>query len=175
MLYERLQELCLSEGRSCPRLQTGLYSKEGTKVHPTSRLCLDYLTRRAGVCLDNLPSTWVSGWQLLWVVNMCGYCWTAASPNCSSYSLHLPVAKITRLPPSWALPCPFPCTVKRRASPSPCCLFGSSCEDSYGWIGSSPVGEEEQILILETPFREWRGIVELEVIWSISHNLSFNI
>lgn len=77
--------------------------------------CLAYLAGRAGVYLDNLPSAWVSGWQLLWVVNMHGYCWRAASPDHSSYSLHLPVAKIISLLLSSALPCPFPCTVNRRA------------------------------------------------------------
>jgi len=53
---------------------------------------------------------------------MRGYCWRAASPNHSSYSLHLTVAKITSLLPSSALPCPFPCTVNRRALALAMCL-----------------------------------------------------
>lgn len=74
--------------------------------------CLAYLAGRAGVDLDSLLSQ-----VLWWTDNMCGYCWRAASPICSSYSLHLPVAEITSLLPSSALPCPLPCTWTREPWP----------------------------------------------------------
>lgn len=68
---------------------------------------------------------WIIYLLLEFLVDSCcglSTCVAAASPNHSSYSLHLPVSKINSLLLSSVLHCPLPCTVCIRALALATCL-----------------------------------------------------